>query len=62
MADDRTKPDVEAAGTAILSARSRSQRSANGVDYTSSLDEEDYQCISGTSASAALVAGCCAVI
>ena len=61
-ADDRIKPDVIAPGMAILSARSRSQRSANGVDYTSSLGDEDYQCASGTSVSTALVAGYCAVI
>jgi subtilisin family serine protease len=61
-ADDRIKPDVVAPGTAILSARSRSQRPANGVDYASSLGDEDYQYNSGTSASAALVAGFCAVI
>lgn len=61
-ADDRIKPDVVAPGTAILSARSRCQRSANGVYYTSSLGDESYQCSSGTSPSAALVAGYCAVI
>ena len=61
-AENRLKPDVVAPGTAILSARSRSKKFVDGVDYTGVSGDDRYQYLSGTSMATPLVAGCCAVV
>lgn len=59
-AENRLKPDIVAPGTAILSARSQSQKNPN-ILYGVSQDPK-YVYMSGTSMATPLVAGTCAVI
>lgn len=55
--NDRTKPDVVAPGTLILSARSRARDAAKGLT-----NDPNYVCDGGASMATPLVSGCVALI